>query len=218
MSLLSEYDIMRDVQTKLNQMLDINKLNVSFSKDGRTQSSIQEDYIIKLLQTMKEYNWYIPNIRWWFDIAIILNENRFIPINIKITNMNTADNIGNYSIIAYSMTNYEMKYNIQYTNTILNLFENKSVVFEETERDYWFLIISKSFKEHKSNKIFVNSFKGISEITPNYINLPFQIKWNNNLEYKPKTTNEMFKLIRESTMAYNQKKSLLQKHIELFNE
>ena len=106
---MSEYEIMTDIQTKLNNLINSEELSKSLAKDGRTQSSIQEEYIIKLLQSMKEYNWYIPNIRWWFDIAIVLSEDRFIPINIKITNMNTADNIGNYSIIAYSMTKYKME-------------------------------------------------------------------------------------------------------------
>ena len=211
--MISEFDIMNDVKNKLSELIDRNELfKIENScSDGRICSAIQEKYIIDKLKEL-EYEWIIPNIRWWFDVALIIDD-KFIPINIKITNLKNSDNIGNYSIIAYSMTDCDMKYDECYTNNILDEFMNGSIKFAETDRDYWFLIIN---KQTNGETVYINSFKGLSKITPNKSNLPFQINWRNNLDYKPKTTDEMFKLIQQSTKTYAESKTIMQKHIEIF--
>jgi hypothetical protein len=47
------------------------------------------------------------------------------------------------------------------------------------KKDYYFIILNKTNK-----LVIINSVKGLSQLTPNINNLPFQVKWNNNKEYK----------------------------------
>ena len=53
------------------------------------------------------------------------------------------------------------------------------VILQDFRKDYYFLVINKN----NTKDIIINSVLGISNITPNVNNLPFQIKWNNNREY-----------------------------------
>ena len=214
MAMKTEFEIMNEVRNKLSEMIDIKELmNIEkLYSDGRTASTVQESYIIDKLKLLNEYEWFVPPPRWWFDIAL-LHDSTYIPINIKITTMTTSDNIGNYSILAYSMTGKEMSHDCNYSNSVLDEFISGDIKFEEVKRDYWFLVVN---KQDKNERVYVNSFKGLKRLTANKLNLPFQIKWINNLEYNLKTTNEMFNLIREATRNYAEAKTPLQKHVEIF--
>lgn len=48
------------------------------------------------------------------------------------------------------------------------LFNNK--------KDYYFIVLNKT----NSNYIIINNIKGLSKLTPNINNLPFQICWDKN--------------------------------------
>ena len=185
---------------------DINFINMV--KDGRVNSSIQEDLITNILKNkcFNGYKIFVPESRWWFDFALIKDKYDFIPFNIKITTMNTNDNFAGYSSIAFALSNIKMKYNKNYSNNIID-----KIIFEETTRDYWFLVINKDTKE-----IIINSVKGIDKIAPNSLNLPFQIKWIDNKIYNPKSVNETVNLIRLQTNNYINKIPTITKHIKLF--
>ena len=84
-----------------------------------------------------------------------------------------------------------------YTNENLNIYNNKSyenskmsdVLFNKiknkeynknNKRDYYFIVINKN----NYNDIIVNSLKGLTILSPNINNLPFQICWNKNRNFK----------------------------------
>lgn len=199
--------IINDLKIYIEENIkDINFINMV--KDGRVNSSIQENLITNVLNNkcFDEYKIFIPNSRWWFDFALVKDKYDFIPFNIKITTMNTNDNFAGYSSIAFALSNMKMKYNKNYANNIID-----KITFEESKRDYWFLVINKNTKE-----IIINSVKGINKITPNQLNLPFQIKWIDNKIYNPKSVNETVDLIRSQTLNYINKIPLISKHIRLF--
>ena len=199
--------IINDLKIYIEENIkDINFINMV--KDGRVNSSIQEDLITNILNNkcFDEYKIFIPNSRWWFDFALVKDKYDFIPFNIKITTMNANDNFAGYSSIAFALSNMKMKYNKNYANNIID-----KITFEESKRDYWFLVINKDTKE-----IIINSVKGINKITPNQLNLPFQIKWMDNKIYNPKSVNETVDLISSQTHNYINKIPLISKHIRLF--
>lgn len=138
--------------------------------DDRVESSILESRIIDIIKTCSfdEYKLFIPLSRWWFDVCLFKTKTDFIPINIKITTMKKADNSVGYSGLAFSLTTIEMNYDMNYSNTILS-----QMVFDDTNRDYWFLVIDKNAL---NDRVIINSIKGLRKITPNPNNLPFQIK------------------------------------------
>ena len=47
------------------------------------------------------------------------------------------------------------------------------------KKDYYFLVLNKN--DNKS--IIINSVKGLTHLTPNINNLPFQVKWLKNSEF-----------------------------------
>jgi len=58
------------------------------------------------------------------------------------------------------------------------------------KKDYFFLVLNK-----RDNKdIIINSVKGLSVLTPNINNLPFQVCWNKNRYYEYKSINKILKM------------------------
>ena len=111
----------------------------------------------------------------------------WLPVNVKSTTTLNADNIGNMTTCVQSLTPYNLILDKSYKNRpmseiILNSLETKAYN-KNHKKDYYFLVLNKKNPE----EIIVNSIKGLTEITPNNNNLPFQIKWciNKQFNYTP---------------------------------
>jgi len=164
----------------------ISKQNYNFiniNNDGRINSNFDEDEIINLL--IQKYGPKIkkPAIRNWFDVAIYDNYYGWLPINIKSTTTTTSDNVGNLALCVYAYTNYELDLNCHYDNGPMAsiLFDKlkKREYNKRYKKDYYFLVLNKS----NNKNIIINSVKGLTHLTPNLNNLPFQVKWNKNSEF-----------------------------------
>lgn len=141
-------------------------------KDGRLNSSVNESEIINIIKT--NFKIEVPNSRQWFDFSFI-EQGEFIPVNIKVTTTNTADNLNCKLGIYYSLTGLMPDFH----NEIdwLNYFEKlKANLGTHTNKDYYFLIINKD----NPKDVFINTLKGIKVLQANGNNLPFQCKWNSN--------------------------------------
>lgn len=110
----------------------------------------------------------------------------WIPINIKTTTTLTSDNTGNLAMCVYAYTNevLDIHSNKSYdngkmSNILVNKLKNKEYNFI-SKKDYYFIVLNKT----DSTIIIVNSVKGLTLLTPNINNLPFQVCWNNNRTYK----------------------------------
>jgi hypothetical protein len=168
--------------------------SIEFSKqneDGRINSSLDENTIIKLLD--KKYRIFIPKIRMWYDILVFYKNNWF-PVNIKTTTMKTSDNTGNIAMCVYSYTNYKMDLYKSYKNghmskILLDCLRNNLINYK-LNKDYHFIVLDKN----DNKNIIVNSVKGLSSLTSNNNNLPFQVQWNKNKKYFYKTIKENIKL------------------------
>ena len=88
----------------------------------------------------------------------------WIPVNIKTSNLHTSDNVGNFAICVRV-----------YTDTDIGLFCEKlnKKEYNTDNSDYYFLVVNK----RDTSDIIINSLRGISILTPNVNNLPFQIRW-----------------------------------------
>ena len=53
------------------------------------------------------------------------------------------------------------------------------------KKDYYFIVLNKN----NNSEIIVNSVKGLTVLTPNLNNLPFQVKWNKNKYFSYKNIN-----------------------------
>jgi hypothetical protein len=163
--------------------------NISFSnqnEDGRINSCNDEDKIIKLLLIKFGDKIKKPKIRMWYDILAYDYLYGWIPINIKTTTTLTSDNTGNLAMCVYAYTdeNLDMSTNKSYDNgnmsiILFNKLKNKKYN-TNNKKDYYFVILNKT----NPNDIIINSVKGLTVLTPNLNNLPFQVCWDKNRYYK----------------------------------
>ncbi len=166
------------------------------SDDGRINSCLDEDAVIKLLIDKFGDKIIKPNKRMWYDILVYDYLYGWIPVNIKTTTTMTSDNTGNLAMCVYA-----------YTDAILDIHRNKTyengkmsaILFEKlknkkyntrNKKDYYFIVLNKINKED----IIVNSVKGLNILTPNINNLPFQICWNKNRIFQYGNINKKVKL------------------------
>ena len=171
---------MRRLKEICNYLKKIDFSLSSNQNDGRIDSILNEDEILKLIE--QKFDIDLPLARDWADFYIDK-----IPVNIKITTTNTADNASSKKGIYYALTGEIYNGNNNWDSYLKLLKEN----LRDSKKDYYFLVINKNNK----NDIFFNSLKNISTLQANGNNLPFQIKWCNNKKLNPKNFEKTKKLI-----------------------
>lgn len=185
------------VMYKIKNFLKLQSFQFSTqNEDGRINSCIDEDEVIKLL--INEFGNKIkkPKIRMWYDILALDYIYGWIPINIKTTTTLTSDNTGNLAMCVYA-----------YTDEILDIHKKKSydngkmsiILFNKlknkqynkiNKKDYYFIVLNKT----DATDIIINSVKGLTLLTPNVNNLPFQVVWDKNRNFKYENINKKIKL------------------------
>ncbi len=168
----------------------------TINKDGRINSSIDEDEITKLLIEKFSKRIKKTKIRMWFDILAFDYRYGWIPINIKTTTTTTYDNTGNFAMCVHAYTNeildihrdksYE---NGKMSDILIDKLENKQYN-TNNKKDYYFIVLN---KEDPSD-IIVNSVKGLAILKPNINNLPFQVCWDKNRTFEYENINKKIKL------------------------
>jgi len=158
----------------------------SQNEDGRINSCLDEVEVVKLLSEKFGARIKTPIKRHWYDFLAYDYMYGWIPINIKTTTTLTSDNTGNLAMCVYAYTNEVLDIhsnksydNSKMSNILVNKLKNKEYNFIN-KKDYYFIVLNKT----DSSIIIVNSVKGLTLLTPNINNLPFQVCWNNNRTYK----------------------------------
>lgn len=164
------------------------------TNDGRINSCIDEEQIILLL--LKNFNNRIikPKIRMWYDILVYDNNYNWIPVNIKTTTTKTPDNTGNLAMCIYAYTDeildlYECYGNGKMSELLFIKLKEKNYN-NINKKDYYFIVLNKV----NHSDIIINSVKGLTTLTSNINNLPFQVKWNNNRIFNYENINKKVKL------------------------
>lgn len=167
------------------------------SNDGRENSCGDECKVIKVLRDVLGTKIKVPKHRHWFDIQVFDNIYGWLPVNIKTTTTKTTDNTGNFAMCVYAYTDEKLDLDKTYKNgkmsdILFNKLKNKEYNTDD-KKDYYFLILNKE----NPGDVIVNSVKGLTILTPNINNLPFQVCWNRNRIFKYKNINENIKQILE---------------------
>jgi len=157
--------------------------NITLSEgfdDGRINSSFNEKEIIHLIQRAN-FDISVPKARSWYDFSFIEND-IFYPVNIKITETNSADNLNAKLGIYYALTGLMPDFHneIDWLTYFSKFRENMDTYIN---KDYYFLVLNKN----DAKDIFINSLKGLRKLNPNGNNLPFQCKWKENKEFQKRT-------------------------------
>jgi hypothetical protein len=164
------------------------------NEDGRINSCIDEDEVIKLLIEKFGEKIKKPKIRMWYDILIYDNYYNWIPVNIKTTTTKTPDNTGNLAMCIYAYTDeildlYECYGNGKMSELLFIKLKEKNYN-NINKKDYYFIVLNKL----NQSDIIINSVKGLTTLTSNINNLPFQVKWNNNRIFNYENINKKVKL------------------------
>lgn len=168
------------------------------SDDGRVNSCMDEVEIIRILLEKIPNRIFIPSVRMWYDILVHDYRYGSLPVNIKTTTTLTSDNTGNLAMCVYAYTDKELDLKKKYQNGKMSeiLIEKlkQNEYNSNDKKDYYFIVVNKK----NSNDIIINSVKGLTELTPNINNLPFQVCWNKNRYFNYKNINENVKLLIKS--------------------
>jgi hypothetical protein len=175
------------IMYKIKKYLKLQEFHFSNkNEDGRINSSIDEDEIVKLLIEKFGEKIKKPKIRMWYDILALDYIYGWIPINIKTTTTLTSDNTGNLAMCVYAYTDeiLDIHRDKSYENGIMsdilfNKLKNKKYN-TNNKKDYYFVVLNKRDR----SDIIVNSIKGLIILTPNINNLPFQVNWDKNRSFK----------------------------------
>jgi hypothetical protein len=156
------------------------------SDDGRVNSCIDEDEIIRIILEELPNRIYKPKARMWYDILVYDYQYGWLPVNIKTTTTLTSDNTGNLAMCVYAYTDeqldlYKTYQNGRMSKILIEKLKKKEYNYNN-KKDYYFVVVNKE----NSKDIIVNSVKGLNELTPNINNLPFQVCWNKNIIFKYK--------------------------------
>jgi hypothetical protein len=185
------------IMYKIKKYLKLQTIQFSTqNEDGRINSCIDEDEVIKLLIAKFGEKIKKPEKRHWYDILVFDYIYGWLPVNIKTTTTLTSDNTGNLAMCVYSYTNeildihrdktYE---NGKMSDILFNKLKNKEYN-TNNKKDYYFIVLNKT----DASDIIVNSVKGLTLLTPNINNLPFQVNWSKNRGFKYKNINKNIKL------------------------
>jgi hypothetical protein len=165
------------------------------NEDGRINSCIDEDEVIKLLIEKFGEKIKKPKIRMWYDILAFDYMYGWVPINIKTTTTITSDNTGNLAMCVYAYTNETLDIhrdksyeNGKMSDILFNKLKNKKYN-TNNKKDYYFIVLNKT----DASDIIVNSVKGLTILTPNINNLPFQVCWDKNRAFKYENINKKIK-------------------------
>ena len=182
---------------KIQKYLKLQSFQFSTQNDdGRINSCIDEDEVIKILVEKFGEKIKKPKIRMWYDILAFDYMYGWIPINIKTTTTITSDNTGNLAMCVYAYTNemLDIHNNATYENGKMSdvLFKNLKNKNYNTnnKKDYYFVVLNKA----NASDIIVNSVKGLKILTPNINNLPFQVCWDKNRIFKYENIKKKIKL------------------------
>lgn len=143
-------------------------------EDGRVNSITDEDTVIDLLiEKYGEENVKKPAARCWWDVKLF-----GYPLNIKSSDFakGASDNFSSKAAILYALTDLsEDKVNVTSWGKFQDALKNHSGT--ENNRDYYIIVVDKGTRE-----VYLQSLKSLNKLTANGNNLPFQIKWRDNIQ------------------------------------
>lgn len=170
----------------LTEVVDyINSTSIKHSQkyeDGRINSIIDEDMIIKVLIEKYDTDIEVSKVRDWWDVKVF-----GYPINIKSSKFgNSANNFSSKAAILYAITNLsEDKIKVSSWKAFQKCIIQHGL--NDNGRDYYIITLNKT-----TNKVHLSSLKTLRKITPNGNNLPFQIKWKDNTQPIYRTHKESY--------------------------
>lgn len=174
----------------LTQVVEyLNSINITACdehSDGRVNSIQDEATIIKALQDkFGDENIVEPKAREWFDVRIFGH-----PVQIKASaySKGASDNFSSKAAILYALTTLEES---EVGVRGWHDFEHALLKHSgENNRDYHIITMNKD-----TGSFHLTSLKRLNKLTSNGNNLPFQIKWRDNIQPVERNHDDAYRFI-----------------------
>lgn len=210
---LTQKKMLTETQVFPQELIDavayLNEQNLQASNrntDGRFNSIDDEKTIVKsLLEEYKENNVEAED-RKWFDHSLF---NYYIQIKSSDVEKGASDNFNSKEAILYALTDMT----VEEIDKVRSwpAFEHALLTrrCDYNDRDVYIFIMDK-----KSGRVYLNSLKSLNVLTANGNNLPFQIKWKENLTPVVRSGEEAYNFI---TSKYKESVEKKLNHHPLYN-
>lgn len=178
--------------TIIKGLVDASITYVEDNADGRVNSAISEDLVCIAVKEIVEHLDGVTYIeapaRHWFDLALVIEGEGFIPVNVKITQKNgAADNSSSKLGVFYALTGEDPTAAGLGGGSSWPSYCNAVTEYAKpNDRDYYYLVCNK-------NDASDFEFFGLKELPilcPNANNWPFQIPWQPNMEHVQRNAEE----------------------------
>ena len=173
--------------------------------DGRVNSQENERQISHALRLFTHSNdWFrqagytleVAEARYWFDFCV-RGEGLFIPVNVKVSTFQSADNLSSKEGLFYALTGVDPKtVNINSWERFCKLLAEN--LGRDPAADYYFMAASKMDR----GDVFWTTLKSLNVLRSSGSNPPYQCQWAANRERRERTpeeaTNFLLTTLRQS--------------------
>lgn len=168
----------------------LNSSNIIASKrnrDGRVNSVDDEELIVQLLSEQYKENNVEAEQRSWYDDRLFGH-----PLQIKSSDFTkgASDNFNAKLALLYAFTDMTEEEIIKIRSWSKFEFSLATRRKDDNGRDYYIIVMDKS-----TGKVHLNSLKKLAKLTSNGNNLPFQIKWQDNIVPVERTPEEAYEFV-----------------------
>jgi len=161
--------------------------------DGRVNSQENERQISHALRLFTHSNdWFkhegytleVAEARYWFDFCV-RGKDLFIPVNVKVSTFQSADNLSSKEGLFYALTGVDPKtVNINsWEHFCQHLADNLG---RDPNADYFFMAVSKT----DPGDVFWTTLKNLKVLRSSGSNPPYQCQWAANRERQERTPQE----------------------------
>lgn len=164
------------------------------NQDGRVNSQENERQISHALRLFTHsndgfkndgYAIEVSDARYWYDFCVRGPGNLFIPVNVKVSTLTSADNLSSKEGLFYALTGVDP------CTVFINAWEPfcsrmSEFLGKNPEADYYFLVVSKV----DPGDVFWTSLKSLKQLRANGSNPPYQAKWSANRDRIERTNEE----------------------------
>lgn len=197
--LISADEILNTLAAQLRRGLEQGFITlVTYGKgQARRESTENEEIIGNSLRAFAAgHPWFQEDLRFsvatngaWYDFLVESPDRSiWVPINLKVSNLQGNDNVASKAGLFYAMTGMHptnsaiRNWDVFCENLATNLQR------ENCASDYYFLVVEKSAAG--VGRVFWTSLLQLRAVTPNGSNPPFQACWSQNMERSDRVRSE----------------------------
>lgn len=216
-------EILNRLTEYLRQALRSGALTLDGSEqDGRLNSQKNEKQLSQALRLFTHSNeWFreqglqleVSAARAWYDFKVTGPNGLFIPVNVKVSSLTSADNLSSKEGLFYAVTGVlpETARIPDWESFCQKMGEHMGT---DPEADYYFLVVNKA----NPGDAFWTSLKCLEDLRYNGSNPPYQCPWAKNRNRVERTHKEAVEFLLKVLKVTFQKRADPERHFAKYLE